>query len=165
MSEGLRVQPGGEVAITDVTDWKKWHAGYDDPESSLPRRLTVVRRRISETLLAHPVTAPMRILSLCSGDGRDLLPVLAHSDQETVSAVLVEQDMVLAQQARTTASGLGVDQVTVLTADAGETDHFTFALPVDLLLLCGIFGNVSEADIAFTVAASPAMLRPGGTVI
>jgi O-succinylbenzoate synthase len=96
VSESLRVQPGGEVAITDVTDWKKWHAGYDDPESSLARRLTVVRRRISETLLAHPVTTPMRILSLCSGDGRDLLPVLAHSDQETVSAVLVEQDTVLA---------------------------------------------------------------------
>jgi len=31
--------------------------------------------------------------------------------------------------------------------------------------MCGIFGNVSERDIASTIAATPAMLRPGATVI
>ena len=108
VSAGLRVQPGGEVAIRDVTDWKKWHVGYDDPEGSLPRRLAVVRRWISETLSAHPASTPMRILSLCSGDGRDLLPALADADHETVSVVLVERDTMLAQKARATASRLGV---------------------------------------------------------
>jgi hypothetical protein len=38
-------------------------------------------------------------------------------------------------------------------------------LPVDLLLLCGIFGNVPERDIRRTIAAVPAMLAPGGRVI
>ena len=55
--------------------------------------------------------------------------------------------------------------MTVVTGDAGETESFAFALPVDLLPLCGIFGNVSEEDVALTVAATPAMLRSGGTVI
>lgn len=94
-----------------------------------------------------------------------MLPVLAHVDHETVSAVLVEQDTILAREARATASRLGGHSVMVLAEDAGETGHFMFALPVDLLLLCGIFGNVSEEDIAITVDACPAMLRPGGMVI
>ena len=43
-------------------------------------------------------------------------------------------------------------------ADAGDTSAFADELPVDLLLLCGIFGNISEADIRATVSAVPAML-------
>jgi hypothetical protein len=34
-----------------------------------------------------------------------------------------------------------------------------------VLLLCGIFGNVSDSDIGRTVAATPALCAPGGTVI
>jgi hypothetical protein len=41
-------------------------------------------------------------------------------------------------------------------------DHAT---PADLLLLCGIFGNVSDGDVERTVAAVPSMLATGGTVI
>ncbi len=50
-------------------------------------------------------------------------------------------------------------------ADAGDPSAFTDVLPVDLLLLCGIFGNISAADIRVTVGAVPAMLAAGGTVI
>jgi hypothetical protein len=148
-----------------VTDWNKWHGGYDVPDSSLARRLQVVRTCAEEALSACPAMTPMRILSLCAGDGRDLLPVLAGSGREIEHAVLVEQDARLAQQARASAAPLGVDQVTVLTGDAGNTASFAFCLPVDLLLLCGIFGNVSDADIWRTVTAVPGMLRRGGRVI
>jgi hypothetical protein len=34
-----------------------------------------------------------------------------------------------------------------------------------VLLLCGIFGNVSDADIERTIRAAAALCRPGGTVI
>lgn len=37
--------------------------------------------------------------------------------------------------------------------------------PVDLLMLCGIFGNVSEQGIKATVSGTPALLRDGGAVI
>jgi hypothetical protein len=159
----LAAEPSGKNQ--DVTDWHKWHTRYDDPESSLARRLEVVLRRVSEALSAPSTARPARVLSLCSGDGRDLLPVLAHSEAEVASALLVEQDARLAQTARATAAELGLDQVTVLVADAGETERIKSAVPVDLLLLCGIFGNIPVGEIARTVAASPAMLRPGGTVI
>jgi hypothetical protein len=148
-----------------ATNWRTWHAKYDESESSLARRLTVVRGRVAETLAARRLAAPTRILSLCSGDGRDLLPELANCGQETAGAVLVEQDESLAQDARATAGTLGLGQVKVVTGDAGDTATFAFALPVDLLMLCGIFGNVSERDIAATIDATPRMLRPGATVI
>jgi len=38
-------------------------------------------------------------------------------------------------------------------------------VPAELVLLCGIFGNVSDADIKRTVEAMPQFCRTGGTVI
>jgi hypothetical protein len=38
-------------------------------------------------------------------------------------------------------------------------------VPADLVLVCGVFGNISDDDIAGTVRALPAFLAPGGHVI
>ncbi len=107
----------------------------------------------------------MRLLSLCSGDGRDVLPELARSGRETAPTLLVEQDETLADDARATADRLRLTQVTVIAGDAGDMTTFASVLPVDLLMLCGIFGNLAERDVAATIEATPSMLRPGGTVI
>ena len=147
-----------------MRDWQEWHRSYEDPSSSLARRLTVVRGHVAEALAA-PRQSPIRILSLCSGDGRDLLPVLARSTHPTHTALLIEQDPTLAETARQTAADLNLDCVTVITADAGDPARFAGAPPVDLLLLCGIFGNISELDIRTVVTATPALLSDGGTVI
>jgi hypothetical protein len=53
----------------------------------------------------------------------------------------------------------------VRQADAGLPAGFADALPADVLLLCGIFGNLSDADIRRTVQAAPALCRAGATVI
>lgn len=124
----------------------------------------MVRGRVLDALRA-PREAPVRVLSLCAGDGRDLLPVLADTKPSTEFAVLVEKDPVLVEAARRTASDLQLEGVMVITGDAGDPAQFAAAYPVDLLLLCGIFGNVSEQDINTTVAATPALLRDHGTVI
>ena len=55
--------------------------------------------------------------------------------------------------------------IDVRCGDAGDPDTFSDLLPVDLLLLAGIFGNISDADIQRTVTAVPAMCSPGATVI
>jgi hypothetical protein len=148
--------------------WVAWHDAYDRPGSGLARRLAVVRRRIGDVLdvavagAAAP-SGPLRILSLCSGDGRDLLPELAARPGLAVRAVLVELDGHLAERARAGAeSAPGVE---VRRGDAGDPALFADALPVDLLLLCGIFGNVSDTDIRATVGAVPSLMAPGGTVI
>ncbi|MEV4896956.1 hypothetical protein AB0K48_47160, partial [Nonomuraea sp. NPDC055795] len=50
-------------------DWHGWHTGYDAPGSPLWRRLRVVRAAISGVLDAGART----VVSLCAGQGRDLL--------------------------------------------------------------------------------------------
>lgn len=146
-----------------MTDWHEWHGHYDDQDSSLSRRLKVVQRRLDE--LVSSEVRMQRILSLCAGDGRDILPVLArHADEHRPEAVLVELDAALAAAAERRAAASGV-AATVVTGDAGLTVTWQTTVPVDLLMLCGIFGNISEADIRKTIDAAGAMLEPGGSVI
>jgi hypothetical protein len=151
--------------MTGATDWREWYSRYDDAKDSLPRRLLVVRRRIREALCAPVTGSPCRILSLCAGDGRDLLPELATAGDDHREAVLVEKHEGIAADAVERARTLGVRGVTVVVGDAGVASTFASYLPVDLLLLCGIFGNISAEDVQATVRAVPGMLRQGGTVI
>jgi hypothetical protein len=148
-----------------MVDWVAWHAQYERADSSLARRLVVVRRRLAHALVSLRPGQPLRILSLCAGDGRDLLPELALSGRPYERATLVELDARLAAGASLRAGELGLDHVDVIAADAGRSATFADRLPVDLLLLCGIFGNISEEDIRATVAAIRAMLIVGGLVV
>ena len=63
------------------------------------------------------------------------------------------------------AARAGLEGLRVREADAGMMASFADALPADVLLLCGIFGNVSAADIRRTVDAAPALCADGATVI
>jgi hypothetical protein len=70
---------------------------------------------------------------------------------------------VLAARAR--AAGSGLSRVEVVCGDAGTTDAYVGAVPADLLLVCGIFGNVCDADVEGTVRALPQLCAPGATVV
>lgn len=39
------------------------------------------------------------------------------------------------------------------------------AVPADLVLLCGIFGNIPDADVQATVRAAPQLCAPGAEVV
>jgi len=148
-----------------VRDWLAWHAGYDDPSSSLSMRLRVVRGHLSDALDAAP-PGPVRLLSLCAGQGHDVLSVLPeHPRGPDVAAVLVENDPRNAALARQCAGRAGLARVEVREADAALAAGYADALPAGVLLLCGIFGNVSDEDIQRTAAAAPALCAPGATVI
>ena len=148
-----------------MRDWAAWHTAYDDPSSFLSVRLRKVRQHLSEAIVAAPV-GPVRLVSLCAGQGRDVMGVLpGHPRRDDVHAVLVESDPRNAEAARRAAAEARLRQVEVREADAAAVAGFADALPADVLLLCGIFGNVSDEDIKFTVEAASAMCRPGGTVI
>lgn len=145
-----------------MTDWQAWHGAYEDPDSTLTRRLAVVRERLAEVLAAGGVRT---VLSLCAGDGRDIVPVLASLPAERrPGTVLVELDPTLAAGARQRAAEAGV-AVTVVEGDAGSTATWREHAPVDLLMLCGIFGNVTDGDVHSTVRCVPSLVRPGGAVI
>ena len=108
----------------------------------------------------------MSLVSLCAGQGRDVIGVLPrHPRRGDVRAVLVESDASNAGLARRAAAEQGLSQVEVRQADASLVASFADMLPADVLLLCGIFGNVSDRDIERTVRAAPALCRVGATVI
>ena len=88
-----------------------------------------------------------------------------HPRRDDVSAILVEADAANAEVARVNAAAAGLAQVDVRLADASRVASFADALPIDVLMLCGIFGNVSETDIEPTITAAPAFSAPGGTVM
>jgi hypothetical protein len=148
-----------------VTDWVAWHDAYDDPSSSLARRLGVVRRRLDDVLGA--ATGERRqLLSLCAGDGRDVIPVLARQTApSSVSAILVERDHELSRRAQELASSRGLGTVEVRCADAADPASFDDVLPVDVLLLCGIFGNIAHGTVKDVIDVVPGLLAQGGHVI
>jgi hypothetical protein len=148
-----------------MKDWAGWHAGYDDPSSPLAARLDRVRAHLRRALDEAPA-GPVRLVSLCAGQGHDVIGALpGHARRRDVSAVLIEHGERNVAEARRRAEAAGLPEVTVRRADASRASQFADVLPADVLLLCGIFGNISAADIRRTVAAAPALCAAGATVI
>jgi len=148
-----------------MMDWVAWHTAYDDPSSSLSERLRRVRSHLSDAIDRAPA-GQVSLVSLCAGQGHDVIGVLPrHPRRDDVRAVLVEADERNAGLARRAAAEQGLAHVEVRQADASLVTGFADALPADVLLLCGIFGNVTDHDIKRTVRAAPALCRSGATVI
>jgi len=146
-------------------DWLEWHASYDDPSSSLHHRLRHVQARVRQALDAQRA-APIRVLSMCAGQGRDLLePLATHPLRSDVRAVLVELDPGNADVAARAARDAGLDAVQVVVADASLTSTYGDVVPVDLALVCGVLGNISDEHVRRTVEHLPRLLRRGGTVV
>jgi hypothetical protein len=147
------------------TDWLEWHAPYDDEASPLSRRLRAVQRGIRGHLDNRGDRA-VQAISACAGQGRDLLEVLAtHPASDRVTARLVELDPRNVAIARAAAAANGLTGVEVVAGDAGTVDTYLGAVPADLVLFCGVFGNISEDDIAATIRALPELCAPDATVI
>jgi hypothetical protein len=149
-------------------DWVEWHLHYDTPNSSLAKRLRIVHHNLRKALTEvrcneHGV---LRLISMCAGEGRDVLPVLAEQGNcNRVKALLLEIDPILSQRARTVASILGLSGVELKIADAGLTDTYFDVPPAHVLVACGVFGNITVADMHRTIATLPALLTVGGVVI
>src|SRR6476659_7369793 len=153
------------VERPELTDWRAWHAGYADPASGMSARLAAVQGVIGRWL-DETAPRPVRVLSACAGDGRDLLGVLEErADVQRVRATLLEADPALARSAAGAARRLGLKGVRVRCADAGTTRGYAGSVPADLVLLCGIFGNVSDVDVHRTIRALPQLCAPGALVV
>jgi hypothetical protein len=146
-------------------DWVEWHREYDDPSSLLSRRLELVQGHLRAEL-DHATAGDIRLISLCAGQGRDVIGVLAgHPRRDEVRARLVELDERNAAAARQAAQAAGLEGVEVLQADAGITDACAGAVPAQIVMVCGVFGNITVSDIQATVAALPGLCAPGALVL
>lgn len=148
-----------------LRDYRTWHDAYDRPGSPLHLRLLVVQDLIAEALDRLP-PGPVRVISMCAGEGRDILTVARrHRRGPDLTGRLVELDPANAAAARAAAAAAGLAGIEVVEGDAGRTDAYPGAAPADLVLACGIFGNVSRADIERTVRFLPALCAAGARVI
>lgn len=172
---------------TQAKDWRAWHDDYADPTSALSRRLHLVRGHIDAWLddrLLDPELndgpddgrtnglpgAEVTVVSACAGQGHDLFDVLRRRtarrpDRGRVRATLIEFDPSNAAIARATADRMHLGRVEVRCADAGDLASYAGAVPADLLVFAGIFGNISNDDIERSITALPTLCAPGATVI
>jgi hypothetical protein len=144
-----------------MKDWYDWHRPYDDEHSPLSQRLRLVQRHIA-AFFDRRCDPALRVVSACAGQGRDLLGVLrGRPDAGRVTGRLVEFDPRNAAVAREAAPA-GIE---VAEGDAGQLGAYAGAVPADLVLFVGVFGNVVDDDIRSTVFALPQLCAPGATVI
>jgi hypothetical protein len=129
----------------------------------------MVREVLDE--IPNPADSPnpetFRMVSMCAGQGRDVIDVLAtHPRREAVSALLVELDPALVSFAQDRAAAAGVErQVRIEQGDAAQSRRYADYVPADLVLVCGVFGNISAGDIARTIEALPGWCKSGAHLI
>jgi hypothetical protein len=124
-------------------DWLAWHAAYADDTSSLSQRLRIVQHQIHAALPEQPQAA-LTVISVCAGQGDDLIGVLSvYRYADKIRARLVELDVRNVAHLRAKAEAAGLRHLEVVQGDAADTAMYEDIVPADLVLLCGIFGNIS----------------------
>ncbi len=169
----------GEDSGSD-SHWVLWHAPYEDPASNLSQRLAAVQSMVRAALDEIPDThqGPIRIVSLCAGQGRDVIDVVAtHPRGPEVSGLLVELDPALVAFARDRAARAGLGggddaaadgvsgRIRIVEGDASHSRWYADDVPADIVLVCGVFGNITAADIKNTIQAMRGFCAPGGHVV
>ena len=77
----------------------------------------------------------------------------------------MELDPRNAAVARRLAAEAGLDRLEVVLGDAALTSQYADLVPADLVLVCGVFGNMTNADVRAGDRLLHAAVRRGGTVI
>ena len=169
----------GEDSGSD-SHWVLWHAPYEDPASNLSQRLAAVQSMVRAALDEIPDThqGPIRIVSLCAGQGRDVIDAVAtHPRGPEVSGLLVELDPALVAFARDRAARAGLGggddaaadgvsgRIRIVEGDASHSRWYADDVPADIVLVCGVFGNITAADIRNTIQAMRGFCAPGGHVV
>ncbi|MBW4690920.1 MAG: class I SAM-dependent methyltransferase family protein [Lyngbya sp. HA4199-MV5] len=146
-------------------DWFEWHALYQS-ETLLQQRLQIVQGYIATALDAQPA-GTIQVVSACAGDGRDLLGTLTtHPRKADVRARLVELNPHLVEQGRSALAEAGLtEEIEFWQGDATLSDHYAGVVPADLVIVCGIFGNLAdEAALQQLIGNLKFLTKPGAFV-
>jgi len=99
---------------------------------------------------------------MCAGQGHDVIGALAgHPRAGDVRARLVELNPENVERACATAPP-GVE---AFCGDASNTSAYRGAVPADVVLANGVFGNISAADAERTIERLPSLCAPKATVV
>jgi hypothetical protein len=153
-------QPSGELR-----DYLAWHDDYDRLGSALHLRLLMVHEFVA-TAFDEARPGPIRVISMCAGHGRDVVTVARrHRRGCDVVGRLVELDPRNVDAARAAVADAGLTGLEVLEADAADTDAYVGAVPADVVLACGIFGNITDEEVERTIRFLPSLCAPGAWAI
>jgi amino acid adenylation domain-containing protein len=160
-SENIHMQ----TTVNRLMDWDDWHREYE-LTPSLQSRLRLVRAQTAAALLEFP-SGPVRVISLCAGDGRDLIGALQnHPRREDVSAWLLDNHVDSVNRGRSFAAEAGLEtQVQFLEADARSGASYAGVAPADLVILSGFLGHLPHEDVPRLIGSLPILCNTGGSVI
>lgn len=147
-------------------DWFEWHDLYNT-EPKLQQRLQIVQEYIRSAIDASN-PGIIRVVSLCAGDGRDLLSTLySHPRAKDVYARLVELNPQLFERGRAAIESAGLSkQLEFINGDATDSSNYTGAVPAEIVIVCGIFGNLSdEAELKRLIGNLPFLSKKGSFII
>ena len=148
-----------------MKDWNLWHKHYDKTNSDLALRLRVVQEQINE-ILPEKLENNYQIIDICAGDGRDLIPVLAkYPNSRLVNSFLVEIDKELSDKSKDLATHENVTNISFVASDASLSAVYIDDIPADLILLCGVFGNISDTDVEKTISNLSMFCKSGTKLI
>ena len=146
-------------------DWDAWHDEYDSPGTRLAKRLVVVQEQLTLALDSAP-PGPIELLSMCAGQGRDVIGVLpSHPRRADVTALLVELHPRNVAKAKQSATDAGLDNVEIREGDAGATDNYADLAPAQIVLACGIFGNVLPETAERAIGSFRSLCKPGADLL
>jgi hypothetical protein len=103
---------------------------------------------------------------MCAGQGRDVIGVVAdHPRRADVTALLVELAPGMVEVARASAAQASLTQIDIVEGDAASSDIYTRMVPADIVLACGILGNIPDDEVANTVRNLSMLCQKGAAVI
>jgi hypothetical protein len=103
---------------------------------------------------------------MCAGRGTDVLTVARrHRRGGDLRGRLVEAAPDNVATARAVIAEHALDGIEVVEGDAGHSDAYEGAAPADLVLACGVFGNIPDDEVRATVELLPMLCAPGARVI
>jgi hypothetical protein len=148
-----------------LRDYVAWHDDYERLGSRLHLRLLVVRDLLAAALDELP-EGPLRVISMCAGQGHDVITVARrHHRGSALVGRLVENDPHNAAVARAAIAAAGLRGLEVVEDDAGLSDAYAGACPADLVLVCGVLGNIPDGEVEHTLRFLPRLCAPGARVV
>jgi amino acid adenylation domain-containing protein len=148
-----------------IADWNEWHKHYDS-QPNLQERLRNVRRQIIAALDECP-PGPIQIISVCAGDGRDLLGALEnHPRRNDVTALLLDNNAQSVERGKSAAQKIGLGrQLQFVEADATLAKNYASHVPADLILLSGFLGHLRHKEVPGLIESLPMFCKTGGQAI
>jgi hypothetical protein len=155
----------GSSRVLSDQNWYQWHAPYDELISEQSDRLAAIQDVLARALDA---AAPGRrqAVSICSGQSRDLLPMLiSHPRGRDFRVRMIELDPLNASFLHGALGSTDLPDVEVLVGDAGLTDSYPGAVPADLVLISGPFAHLDGDDLRRTIGALDQLCAAGASVV